>query len=593
MGHVPTRRGKTKPSPSSGTPVAASPLLLSNRYVPDVEQLTRDLASALLHVSSESPLADVTLQTADGVNLPVNKTLLAIRSPYFRNLFYSRFAEAGATHVSVPLCADPLRHVFQFVYTADCQLIHEALSCLPSPPTTPGLPSSINRTSVQPVPRQTLVNVVDLAVAADYFHITQLQRLANDTLSALVTAYPPATCTALEAMRTHPMALKFCDPLRLWADTMRRPRHYFLVPDCNLTSPAFVPDELRTSHYGVLELSGDTLDYILRFATHSSDFEYLFQVIYYWATNGSRLELTTVKKEPSPLKMLTEDGDGVSLSNAGISMTTKASDVASHGLFFGSGPSSPFGAACNHTSDVDNVVPLGIPIAAFGNSVFTPSASSNASPASTSVATPTTTPSALGGATLATPPAPASIGLAIGSSLGTVESGAQRCASGSRPRMGVRFNEDSEESEADSAESVGDEGCSGGDTTVTNGDKEEEGGDGVRGTADVGVKVETDGGNSSERLNEVVPKDVCHEQWERGVELCGHINWSLVTPEFIRDYVEGSGLVKQSALFQAYKFHATKDCVSKTGSADRGRGGKMPQSGPRRLIRARYADNER
>lgn len=354
----------SSPAPAS-SPASPSSLIHHNRYAPDVDHLVTEIKDSLLDASSDCPLTDVTLQTSDSVDIAASKTMLAIRSTFFKNLFFSHFQESDASQIPVPVRASQLRLVIQFIYTADCSLIHEALNYLspintnnnhnnatnapllgrkPAFLSTSGgffPPSSSSNTTIPP--RTLVIELVDLSVAADYFHVTHLQQLANETLSALISTFTPITCTALEAMRTHPMALKFCNPLRLWGVTMLNPQGHFLVPDgrvdksppppridrlasgrtsltdaplvvtqrvvsSNLqggvgpfqalnsdptnnrnitcTIPRVSPPPYIDKKFGVMELSAETLDSLLRLCTSGSDHEYLFQVIYWWGANG-------------------------------------------------------------------------------------------------------------------------------------------------------------------------------------------------------------------------------------------------------------------------------------------------------------------
>lgn len=362
----------SSPAPAS-SPASPSSLIHHNRYAPDVDHLVTEIKDSLLDASPDCPLTDVTLQTSDNVDIAASKTMLAIRSNFFKNLFFSHFQESDASQIPVPVRASQLRLVIQFIYTADCSLIHEALNYLShintnnnhnittNAPLLGRRPAFLSTTggcfppssSPEPTipPRTLVIELIDLSVAADYFHVTHLQQLANETLSALISTFTPITCTALEAMRTYPMALKFCNPLRLWGVTMLNPHGHFLVPDARVdksppppprvdrlnptrtagativitqrersindqagvgpfqahnsdptnnrniscTIPRVNPPPNIDKKFGVMELSAETLDSLLRLCTSGSDHEYLFQVIYWWATNGRGVTKKSVK----------------------------------------------------------------------------------------------------------------------------------------------------------------------------------------------------------------------------------------------------------------------------------------------------------
>lgn len=75
------------------------------------------------------------------------------------------------------------------------------------------------------------------------------------------------------------------------------------------------------------------------------------------------------------------------------------------------------------------------------------------------------------------------------------------------------------------------------------------------------------------------------ERWTLGSGLTTHIEWSLVRPEFIRDYVECCGLVSREDLFEAYRYHSTKGGSSRMrGNREDGFGsskGCVRKRGPR------------
>ena len=75
------------------------------------------LKAALERLLTDDSLADVTLKGNDGVEVPVNKGLLAARSEVFRALLYGNFAEGGESTVSIGYTGSVLKAVVEYIYT--------------------------------------------------------------------------------------------------------------------------------------------------------------------------------------------------------------------------------------------------------------------------------------------------------------------------------------------------------------------------------------------------------------------------------------------------------------------------------------------
>lgn len=498
-------RTSRRPKISSSTPPSASEeppaFIQNNRFVPDVSKLASDIGDILLDIPSTSPFADVSILTSDDGRIPANKTMLGIRSSYFRNLFFSRFAEAGASSVSVPLRTEPLTQTIQFVYTGDCSLIHEALKYISS--------QSTSVVHSKPSLKSIVFRLVDISISADYIHVTQLQQLANETLTALIAAHPSTTCTALEALRRNPMALKFCNPLRLWNNAVRNPRRYFLVPDCLHLPQARTPnnkiegsddsktDETDADAYGVLELSFETLDYLLRFAAPTSDHEYLFQVVYYWGTNGRCVE----KSESNCLPIVRLQNN---LSIPGCALQSGLPNLSENRLFTQTSPQfrsetnaesvtttlKTGSLSLSEHSESDTIVNSA---ACRGNNESSNKSAQPESEAVTSSTKPTT----------------------------------ERKPQDSLSPPKHSASKDSERGNAGSP-------ANSADKTV----------------------IEKDSSSGAPKIDR---ESQTSERWSKAMQLANHIDWTHMKPEFIRDFVEQSGLFSKDVLFEAYRYHATRD----------------------------------
>lgn len=70
--------------------------------------------------------ADVILTTTDNVEIPACRALLAIRSPYFKKLFFLPFIEREQRKIPINLHSVPLHQVLHFAYTDSCPLLKMA-----------------------------------------------------------------------------------------------------------------------------------------------------------------------------------------------------------------------------------------------------------------------------------------------------------------------------------------------------------------------------------------------------------------------------------------------------------------------------------
>mmetsp|Transcript_22901 Transcript_22901/g.51137 ORF Transcript_22901/g.51137 Transcript_22901/m.51137 type:complete len:300 (-) Transcript_22901:5-904(-) len=82
----------------------------------------------------DNSLTDVTLVGSDGGRVPALKTILALRSPVFRKMFFGNFWENGADCDAVTLdySAEVLRAVVEYCYTDDTALQREIIHVRPS-----------------------------------------------------------------------------------------------------------------------------------------------------------------------------------------------------------------------------------------------------------------------------------------------------------------------------------------------------------------------------------------------------------------------------------------------------------------------------
>lgn len=270
------------------------------RYAPDSNLVVSNIRKALF-ADNASEICDVIIRSGDHQLLPACRTLLAIRSPYFRNLFFSDFAERNAAQVDIGLPARMLHAVLEFAYTGDCALVMDILvvtrSCHLSKQVTPQQC------------RQHIVDLVDLGMAADYCHLDELNRWCKETLRNLIRAIPKAACLLFDKIETQNATSEMVNRERLIKSIASKPVECFAIQDVCGPQDPFSSRSIRledldssqdnvTCEFGVLTLSAPAMLNLIpelvkmmpERGCSKLTHEYLFQVIQYWTNNIPEFE---------------------------------------------------------------------------------------------------------------------------------------------------------------------------------------------------------------------------------------------------------------------------------------------------------------
>ena len=279
-------------------------------------------------------LSDVTLISSDDERIPACRALLAVRSHFFRNLFFHAFAERGSPEVSVPtICAASLRSLIQFAYTDEADIIDRA----------DGFTKKREASALRPL----IPLLVDLALVADFVDIPALAERTCNLLTLIIdTVEPSVACHVFEriggtntvnedlsALSKHAARAISCKPtdclqvpdIRLNMNSKKTSlndgrkhnkrtmdsvqqiipandeQESSLPNDCAPPPPSpninlQVINQSTTGNNstnqrsgGVLALSERSLDILLSDKDILASDNYLFQVVYFWATNGKTL----------------------------------------------------------------------------------------------------------------------------------------------------------------------------------------------------------------------------------------------------------------------------------------------------------------
>lgn len=257
----------------------------SSKNAPNASELQRDIRRRLLDGDDADKFADVTLISSDGVHIPACRNLLAIRSPFFEKLFYSNFAESIQKEVFVGIAGDLLIAVREFAYTGDCVALQSVREI--SETSDRKFDASVIRNV-----KKTISDIIDLSAAADFCQLLALMRYADETLERLILCFPEIACSVLRAVDHPTMSCDFQYARDAAIKSLRRNPRLFLVPayDDRKSDPSSEENinavPLFRHELGILELPPHVLKPILKKKFDPSQQEYLYQVLFYWATFG-------------------------------------------------------------------------------------------------------------------------------------------------------------------------------------------------------------------------------------------------------------------------------------------------------------------
>lgn len=259
--------------------------------------------------STAASFADVTLISSDGRRVPAVRALLGVRSNYFRSRFFAGYADQALSEIQVPHTAPILREVLTFTYTDESYLLQKAEDAIRWGKNRKRRPSEAFADHVR---AKDLVNLVELVVAADYFQMNALSMRTAQALAELVTAQPKFGCLVLEAVARQPAVALLTDIVvdKVKRVLRRAPHECLLVEGFRRASKRPKGEGRRTYvDSGVLMLSESTLRDVLKDDDLFTSETYLFQVLYYWGTDGEYL--SDLRKRSTAIKSPTVTADTV------------------------------------------------------------------------------------------------------------------------------------------------------------------------------------------------------------------------------------------------------------------------------------------
>lgn len=144
-------------------------------YDGDVTNNCRTLVSDLLAHLADEDLSDVILKGTDGRTVVAIRSILAMRSRFFKSLFFGEFSESTMTTVPLGYSSLVLRAVVEYCYTDEIKTTFENLTF-----------------------EETARSMVGLVAAGSYFELGGLLGCAYRLTCLMMDEYPALACSVLD-----------------------------------------------------------------------------------------------------------------------------------------------------------------------------------------------------------------------------------------------------------------------------------------------------------------------------------------------------------------------------------------------------------
>lgn len=273
-------------------------------YRPDAASLAAVLREKLF-TTPNPKFCDRVLTTTDGKTLPVCRPLLAARNAYFENLLYPSDGsfpdvkkepqiseETNVNYVYVPTNLVMIRHIVEFVYTADCEFIRNLRWT-----------SSRNKRSPANF-KNRILELVRLMSISRYMQVTELELWSRKTLKHVTRKHPYLVCSTLKELEClpPPTQVHYLPLLRLFIKRLSNdPENTLHFPKAEVLPK--LEDEggdFKQPEWGVTELPERMISEVMRAGILSP--EVLFRALYFWATGGR-----PIRRNPGEVVLMREE----------------------------------------------------------------------------------------------------------------------------------------------------------------------------------------------------------------------------------------------------------------------------------------------
>ncbi|CAB9515243.1 expressed unknown protein [Seminavis robusta] len=153
---------------------------------------------ALRNIWRDDKLQDITLKGNDGVLVPANRAVLAVRSKVFHRLFFGEFREASLDCVEVAFPGDVVKTVVEYVHTNSAEILRKW--------------KFFSFEDDAPYNSLEIRVLVSLADAAAYYDLPGLAEAVLDAMTFISKLWPCLSLLALEAcVKTGPSVPELTD----------------------------------------------------------------------------------------------------------------------------------------------------------------------------------------------------------------------------------------------------------------------------------------------------------------------------------------------------------------------------------------------
>mmetsp|Transcript_11360 Transcript_11360/g.18800 ORF Transcript_11360/g.18800 Transcript_11360/m.18800 type:complete len:505 (+) Transcript_11360:46-1560(+) len=141
----------------------------------DIETVNRTLVSDLQAHLNDEDISDVALRGTDGRTVPAVRSILAMRSRFFKSLLFGSFQESNQREVPLGYSSLVLRAVVEYCYTDEIKITFENLTF-----------------------EETARSMVGLVAAGNYFELGGLMSRAYRLTCLMMDEYPALACSVLD-----------------------------------------------------------------------------------------------------------------------------------------------------------------------------------------------------------------------------------------------------------------------------------------------------------------------------------------------------------------------------------------------------------
>lgn len=233
-----------------------------------------EFADLLLH-DKKFRICDVTLQSTDDFKFPACSKLIMMRSKFLDRLLKTKLGKRKRGFlVNVPVKSVALQEILFYCYTRHSTIVERYC----------------NRGDEKELNIADYCDLVHVSVAARIFQIRELNEWCVDTKQKIYDELPQACCFTLEVLLQYEILIP--DAIqKIIRFIKENPRRVLRVPDCVIPRDGlmFAPNR-GVKENMLINLSALALSKIINGLVSGNENEYLFQVVYFWATRGQMVQ---------------------------------------------------------------------------------------------------------------------------------------------------------------------------------------------------------------------------------------------------------------------------------------------------------------